>query len=276
MGEVIWRHLVNYMNKTEKLFYIDPFATKCSAEVININETGIATNRTVAFPEGGGQVGDAGSLIFENKNIPFSDTKKGVGRMIFLPDFPTIQVDNQIFHVIDKEYQKYFTIGMKLEIAIDVLQRAKTTLAHTCIHLVLLSIQELRPNIYSTIKGCHITPDYARMDFATDVRFDEVEIQKIKELTNKLIATNAVVEVFPHAKEPEAWFWRCNGHTLPCGGTHLQQIGNIHEISLQRKNLGKNLERITVTFPNAVIPVDLYKENLELYHACAQSNFHQL
>jgi alanyl-tRNA synthetase len=246
--------------KTTKLFYTDSFLTSCEATIIAVNDKGVVTDQTVAFPEGGGQEGDHGFFVFSNLKIPFVDTQKGIGRTIFLNDFPTIQVDNPIYHVIDSAQVQSFSIDDRVAIEIDVQRRMQLTIAHTGLHLILMALERLRPDIASAIKGCHITPDYARMDFSVNEKFNEEELLKVKHIADQLITKDLPISVFAHSQEPEAWFWQCEDRILPCGGTHLPSTGYVGSVILKRKNLGKNLERIIASFPNATLPNHLYHQ----------------
>ena len=63
---------------TQTLFREDAYRTECSATVTAITEQGIVLDRTVFYPMGGGQAGDAGLLILaDGREIAISDTRKG-------------------------------------------------------------------------------------------------------------------------------------------------------------------------------------------------------
>ena len=250
---------------TTKLYYEDMFLSECEAVIADVSEKGVVCDKTVAYPEGGGQEGDKGTLIIEDSEneqitIPFIDTQKGFGRVLNLEDFPTIQVDTQVYHVIESEYLKHFEVGMKIRIKIDVERRAKITVSHTGIHLVLMGIENLRPSMSKFVRGCHITTDYARLDFFTEQRFSKPEIEDIARFVNEIVDRNEPIHIFPHSEEPEAWYWKCLDTIYPCGGTHLHSTRYVGHVILKRKNMGKNLERIIAKYLNAHIPRDLYHE----------------
>lgn len=251
------------MNNTSKLYYKDFFSSECEASVIDVSKRGIVFDRTVAFPEGGGQEGDMGTIIIKDSkktvpNIAFIDTQKGFGRIIELDDFPEIEVDSPIYHSVEGNNLECFENGMKVHIKIDVERRAKITVNHTGIHMVLMALEKLRPNISKSIKGAHIGIDNARLDFSTNERFTSSELEETMQLVNEIVDHNEEIEIFHHPEEPEAWYWKCMDAIYPCGGTHLSSAGHVGHINLKRKNLGKGSERIIATYPNAKLPLEAY------------------
>ena len=63
---------------TEKLYYKNQFLSVCKGKLLEINEKGLIFDKTVAYPEGGGQIGDSGILIREKtkEEFEFFDTTK--------------------------------------------------------------------------------------------------------------------------------------------------------------------------------------------------------
>ena len=56
---------------TEELFREDAYLQQCQAEVIAIEDDAIILDRTVFYPQGGGQPGDTGHITYENGATPF-------------------------------------------------------------------------------------------------------------------------------------------------------------------------------------------------------------
>jgi len=236
------------VQKTYKLYYKDPFLSSCDAKVIEIDEKGIVLGKTVAYPEGGGQEGDSGLLIINNKEINFTDTQKGVGRVLFLENFPTVSVDNLIYHKICKDDIKYFKLGDSIKLKIDINRRAKLTASHTATHLMLMAIEELYGKYEDRVYGCHIKNSSARLDFKTSQKFLASDIEKIENLCNSYIEQNLDIKTYPHPQEQEALYWECKGVVYPCGGTHLANTKYLKSISIRKKNLGKNAQRVALDF----------------------------
>lgn len=51
---------------TQKLYYEDMLKKECTATIIAIEKNKIICDKTITFPEGGGQIGDRGYLIYDN------------------------------------------------------------------------------------------------------------------------------------------------------------------------------------------------------------------
>lgn len=235
------------MLKTTKIYYQDSFLNHCEAIVTAIQENRVILDRTISFPEGGGQIGDRGYLYVNDLGIPFFDTQKGVGRILSLPEFPSVQVDTPIYHFIDEKDLSKIVIGDRVKVVIDVQRRIWTTVLHSALHLVLMVAKERRPDITSTIKGCKITTESARIDFFAKVKFLPEDVEWISKRAQELIDLEIPIRVYPHLEEKEAWYWSCKDFICPCGGTHLTNTGQIGKIFVKRKNVGKTTERLIVT-----------------------------
>ncbi|WP_429951459.1 hypothetical protein [Enterococcus sp. AZ101] len=232
------------MMKTEKLYYQNSFQTDCLATIIKVDEKGIITDRTVAFPEGGGQIGDKGWLVTNDKSITFNDTKKGLGKPLVIPDFPLIQVDTPIYHHVERSTLPDFTVGDTIQIKLDINHRIKTTLHHTAIHLALMAAIEVRPDITKYIKGCKIETNSARLDFSSSNKFSEDDIVKINQKVEFLLVSSFPIETTMHNGIEDAWDWKCDSFEIPCGGMHVKNTNQLSKITVRRKTKGKNTERL--------------------------------
>ncbi len=248
---------------TEKIYYQNMLLSSCSARIISIGENFIVTDRTNAFPEGGGQEGDKGEIVLNNDiKIEFIDTKKRYGTPVYLNDFPTINIDTQICHYVAPENQlklNEISIGDSITINIDLNRRERLTVSHTASHLLYLGVSHFRPDAVENVIGCHIKEEGARFDFSTNEKFDQDLVQKITLFANKMVKDNLPIKLYPHEKNPDAWFWECDNKKIPCGGTHLQTTGCIGDIIVKRKNIGKGKDRIMCTFPDAEINLGKYE-----------------
>src|SRR5258706_3898912 len=63
---------------TQELFRADAYLNDCTATVVAIDEQGIALDRTVFYPLGGGKAGDSGVLVLaDGRELAIADTRKG-------------------------------------------------------------------------------------------------------------------------------------------------------------------------------------------------------
>ena len=62
---------------TDELFREDADLAECTATVVAVDESGIVLDRTVFYPLGGGQAGDAGELVAaDGRRVLIADTRK--------------------------------------------------------------------------------------------------------------------------------------------------------------------------------------------------------
>ena len=63
---------------TELLFREDAYLRTATARVLAVSERGIELDRTVFYPQGGGQAGDTGRLVrAQGEPVAIADTRKG-------------------------------------------------------------------------------------------------------------------------------------------------------------------------------------------------------
>ncbi|MCU0467719.1 MAG: hypothetical protein MUF58_03890 [Arcicella sp.] len=248
------------MRRTERLHLQQPYLSACEAIVTEIHpEKGIATDVTVAFAEGGGQISDCGVLTTnDGEQVNFTDVQKGYGRLLLINDFPSIQIDTPVYHKVAPEDLAKFRVGQTIKIAIDTDRRNRLCVSHTGIHLVLMGLERLKTDIYQSIRGCHISTDKARLDFMLDDKFTDEQITEAREYTNQIIKENWEAKTFAHPKEPEAMYWQTGDTVYCCGGTHLPRIGDVGEVTTAKKSLGANMQRVSFTFPKAVFRKELF------------------
>lgn len=250
----------NNMLYTEKVYYSDMFLTECEATVLDIIDNKIILDKTVAYPEGGGQISDCGHLCFDGNEIPFYEVKKGLGRSLHIDNFPSVNVDTVVYHFVDENDIALFNENNQVKVKIDVNRRLQTTIHHSALHLALMFACDLRPDLMKQIRGCNITTNYGRLDFYLTERFTADDLNYINKYMNEAIHLAIPIESYHHPDEKEAWYWKCKEFICPCGGTHVfntQQLGNV---IVKRKNIGKNMERL-------IVVSDCKGLSKEIYHA---------
>ena len=234
---------------TEEIFRSDAYARQCTATVLSVGEQGIVLDRTVFYPQGGGQAGDSGMLVLSNgTELNIADTRKrkdDEGR-------PT----HQICHVpADGQQQALMNIkpgdAVAAHIAWD--RRHRLMRFHTTTHLLCHLVPRL-------VNGCSITADYARLDFNMTDPLDRdaltagiaalvaaslpVAVGSISE--DELDANPALVKsmsVQPPRGTGRIRTIRIGDEQLidfqPCGGTHVgntAEIGKVVVTKLEKKS----------------------------------------
>jgi alanyl-tRNA synthetase len=235
---------------TEKLYYSDSFLTSCTAKVVKVDGPKIYLDKTVAYPEGGGQISDTGSLRVNGMVVPFNDVQKGLGKPFLSQDFPVINVNTPIYHVIEEADIIHFSLDSEVEVSIDVNRRIMTTVHHSAIHLALMFASKIRDSLTSRIRGCSITQESARLDFSLPERFTEADIKYISDSIKSIVDADGEIITYQHNQEPEAWFWKYSDFICPCGGTHVQRTGQIGNVNVRRRGIGKGQERLIVEVTN--------------------------
>lgn len=246
-----------FNRQTRTLYYDDMYLCSARAKIVEIGPNYIELDATVAFPEGGGQEADTGVIVGEDgTTIRFIGAQKVFGRMLFLKDFPNILVEGVIRHIVsteDSECLKGFACGTYVDVHIDIDRRAQLSLSHTASHLLYVGIATVRPDAVLWTRGCHIKPNGARFDFSVANKFSQDETNEIARIANEMVRRKNAIRLFQNDLEPFARYWECEGHVIPCGGTHIETTAPVGSLVVKRKGLGKGRERLTCEFPEASI-----------------------
>lgn len=222
---------------TEDLFRQDAYLKECTATVTALGEQGITLDRTVFYPLGGGQAGDAGVLVLpDGAELAIADTRKGKDAQ----GAPT----SDIVHVPAPGQETVLAKmapGVPVTARIDWERRHKLMRFHTTTHLLCHLVPQL-------VNGCSITPEYARLDFNMTDPLDKEQLTagiarlvgaalpiEIGSITDaELDANPALVKsmsVQPPRGTGRIRTIRIGGEALidfqPCGGTHVANTGEI-------------------------------------------------
>ncbi|MGC4012180.1 MAG: alanyl-tRNA editing protein [Pseudomonas sp.] len=216
------------MLATDALFDRVPYEREFSAHVIGLGELGVALDRTLFYPTGGGQPCDLGHF-----HLPDGG----------LLDVLGVQRDPQdrsiIWHQIGDNMAE-LTIGVQLLGCLDWERRYQHMRMHTCLH-VLCSL------IDAPVTGCSIAVDKGRLDFdlPESVLDREALTHQLNELVGRelAVASSSVAEgdlpailsmsrtsIPPPAFDGRVRLIEIAGLDIqPCGGTH---VSNTREIGL--------------------------------------------
>jgi len=137
---------------TEELFREDATLLNCEATVLAIDvlPDGVAVvlDRTVFYPLGGGQAGDAGTLeLSDGRSLAVADTRKHKERPGAVAHLLAPGVDAAALEA-----------GMRVTARVDAARRQAHMRFHTATHLLCALVPH-------PVDGCSITAGYARLDF---------------------------------------------------------------------------------------------------------------
>jgi misacylated tRNA(Ala) deacylase len=231
---------------TELLFREDAYAKNATAKVLAIHDRGIELDRTVFYPVGGGQAGDAGVLIrATGERIAIVDTRKGesADSVLHIPAAGTPPPEP----------------GETLTLEIDWPRRYALMRLHTALHVMSCVV-------VAPVTGGNISPEKARLDF--DIDMNLLDAARIERETNALIARNVDTEtvwisdadldarpelvktmsVAPPRGTGRVRLVKIPGIDLqPCGGTHVRNIGEIGAIRvLKIRSEGRRNRRVEI------------------------------
>ena len=146
---------------TQDLFRQNSYLSECQATVTAITPQGIVLDRTVFYPLGGGQAGDAGLLLASGEEIAIIDTRKGKAEDgSFTKQICHLPPPDVLEQLLNQEQgaRTLLTVGDIVTARIDWARRHRLMRFHTSTHLLCHLVPQL-------VNGCSITPDYARLDF---------------------------------------------------------------------------------------------------------------
>ena len=212
---------------TEELFREDAALLECRARVLALDADGVRLDRTVFYPQGGGQAGDAGALLLaDGREVAVADTRKGA-----LP--------GEIVHVLAAGADTGGIVpGVEVTARIDAPRRRAHMRFHTATHLLCALVPH-------PVDGCSITERYARLDFHMNEPLDkEVLTQGIARLVAEAHAVRhrwiseaeldanpqlvRSMSVMPPRGQGRIRVLEIEGVDLqPCGGTHVANTADI-------------------------------------------------
>ena len=224
---------------TEELFREDATLTQCEARVVAVDERGVRLDRTVFYPQGGGQAGDAGELVLaDGTSLAIVDTKKG-------------EAPGEIVHVCaDAARAAALEPGTPVIARIDTERRRAHMRFHTATHLLCAIVPH-------PTNGCSITSGYARLDFDMVEPLDREHLER--ELARLVGEAHEVRTVWITDEELDAKpelvrtmsvqpprgvgrvrLLEIDGVDLQaCGGTHVantREIGAIKVVKIEKKS----------------------------------------
>ncbi len=234
---------------TDELFREDATLQECEATVLVVDEAGIVLDRSVFYPTGGGQAGDAGELVAaDGRRVLITDTRKHKERPGAIAHVPAAG-------------QPLLQVGDRVTARIDAARRLAHMRFHTATHLLCALVPH-------PVDGCSITAGYARLDFHMNEPLDKdalsagiarlvAEAHPIRHRwisEDELDANPQLVRsmsVQPPRGLGRIRVMEIDGVDLqPCGGTHVANtadVGRVVVTKIEKKSA--MTRRVVLGFP---------------------------
>lgn len=231
---------------TEELFRDDAYLQSCEATVTAVTPDGIVLDRTVFYPEGGGQPGDTGVLRWDGGETAITGTRKapdGAGIVHMPADGATLP-----------------PVGATVTAEIDWARRYRHMRMHTCLHLLCGIVD-------GAVTGGNLSAEKGRLDFDMPEPPDKDALnERLKALIaeNRPVThtwiTDAELEANPDmvrtmSVKPPMGQGRVRvievegADRQPCGGTHVRATGEIGAVAIGKiEKKGKLNRRINIVF----------------------------
>ncbi len=205
----------------------------------------IFLDRTPFYAEGGGQVGDTGTIRTTSGQATVVDTTAP------LPGL------HRHLAVVEGEFHP----GQEAVGAIDTDRRSSIRRNHTGTHLLHWALREvLGPHVKQ--QGSLVAPGYLRFDFSHFSGVTEDDLDRVQQLVNEQVLANEPVRAYEtsraHAEElgALAFFGDKYGDFVRvveagarsielCGGTHVGALGTVGPILVtSESSIGSNMRRV--------------------------------
>ena len=227
------------------------------------DEDEVFLDRTPFYADGGGQVGDTGTIVTESGIAVVSDTVFAVPGLIA----HRARVDGEL------------RAGQDALATIDGERREATRRNHTATHLLHSALRSVLGE-HVRQQGSHVAPDYLRFDFSHHEQPTRDQLDEVFALANDAVLTDVVVETTETSREEAermgaiAFFGDKYGSSVRvvragaaslefCGGTHVDSLGQIGPITLLSEgSIGSNTRRIFAVTGHASLDRALSRERL--------------
>ncbi|HNP33722.1 MAG TPA: alanine--tRNA ligase, partial [Flavobacterium sp.] len=220
----------------------------------------IVLDATPFYPEGGGQVGDKGTLVSANETIDIIDTKKE---------------NNLILHFA-KQLPENIEANFVAKVNTDLL--TSTSKNHSATHLMHQALRSIL-GTHVEQKGSLVNPNHLRFDFSHFSKVTDEEIRKVEDFVNARIEEQLQLGEYRNipiqeamAKGAMALFGEKYGDTVRmiefgdsrelCGGIHVKNTGEIWHFKIVSEGaVAAGIRRIEAITGDAVKAYFAQKEN---------------
>lgn len=220
----------------------------------------IVLDATPFYPEGGGQVGDRGTLTSANETIEIIDTKK----------------ENNLIMHFAKQLPENVEAGFVAKVNTDLLNA--TSKNHSATHLMHLALRTVL-GTHVEQKGSLVNNHHLRFDFSHFAKVTDAEIKQVEKFVNDRIEEQLQLVEYRNlpiqeamAKGAMALFGEKYGDTVRmiefgdsrelCGGIHVKNTGEIWHFKIVSEGaVAAGIRRIEAITGDAVKEYFAQKES---------------
>jgi Ser-tRNA(Ala) deacylase AlaX len=208
---------------TRKVFWEDPYLTELDTTISSVSNDRVTVEATIFYAFAGGQESDTGTIA----GFPVSEVRKD-GLEIFY----TLPADHGL------------RLGDAVSMRIDWGRRYRLMRLHFAAELVLELVYRELAGVEKL--GAHISADKARIDFAWPENISAL-FPSVAATAQALVGADHPITSAFEDEANERRYWEVPGFArVRCGGTHLRRTGEVGDIQLKRKNVGRGKERIEI------------------------------
>ena len=135
----------------------------------------LVLNQTPFYPEGGGQVGDSGFLMFDGEVVLVLDTKKENDLIIHIIDRIPDNIDSPVYGEV------------------NATKRSLTENNHSATHLLHAALRQVL-GTHVQQKGSLVKDDYLRFDVSHYQKITDQELSQVEKIVNEKIRRNIYLE----------------------------------------------------------------------------------
>jgi len=228
---------------TDELFRKDSYLRECEARATGVVDNALTVDRTVFYPQGGGQPGDTGFVRWSGGDARIVDTRYGSA--------------GEILHVLE-DGAALPSIGAPVRLELDWERRYRHMRMHTAMHL-------LGSILRYGVTGGNISADKSRLDFDMEDTIDKDAVSaamvalvaadrgiSCRWISDEELDANPdlvrTMSVQPPRGKGQVRLLEIDGVDLqPCGGTHLRSTAEVGAVRIGKiEKKGRRNRRVNI------------------------------
>lgn len=220
------------------LYHQDTYAREVDTQIKSaFEEDGkkiVALADCLFHPQGGGQKGDKGKIVANGVELLVLDTIKDP----YSDDgSPIMLVEGDIDAV---------SSGDKAHASLDWEFRETQMRLHGAVHMHHCAMEDILGEKIPNPRTSDLMEDGTAFNRYETNLVSEDLANKATERLSEIIAAGAPVKMEDDKERAGFRWWHCNGHSIPCGGTHLKDMSEVGPLAISYSQK-KGKPKITIT-----------------------------